>query len=110
MKVQEFEAILKKANSLKALMKLREVTGAPLFVSKIKQKIGKILLKRGFEAVEISATSLLKYFRPVAGAHAKFKMENSRKLSAYNNKRVEVYVNNRFGTKFCKCDIYIKVK
>jgi|14_taG_2_1085336.scaffolds.fasta_scaffold13563_4 hypothetical protein len=104
----EFNAKLKKANSLKALIKLRNETNASRWIARIKEKIEKVLLKRGFQSVTISATSLQKYFHPYAGSHAKFKMENSRKLSHFNNQKVEVYVNHRHGSKFSMCDIFIK--
>jgi hypothetical protein len=104
----EFQEELKSAKTLTALMKLRNECSASRWIAQIKEKIEKVLLKRGFQQVTISASSLHKYFNPSAGSYAKFVMENSRKLSQYNNKKVEVYVNHRHGSKFAICDIFIK--
>ena len=99
---------LSKAKSLKALIELRNETRASKFVMLIKEKIEKILIKRGFEQVTISASSLNKYMNPHTNAFARFTMKNSRKLSYHNEKRVQVYVNHRHGSKFTMCDIFIK--
>lgn len=104
----EFQTALKKANTLKALMTLRSECGASRWVAQVKEKMETVLLKKGFQSVTISATSLKKYFYPSAGSHAKCVITNSKKLSAYNGKKVEVYVNHRHGSKFTMCDIFIK--
>lgn len=106
MKREEFDSLLKKANSLKSLSELRN-GAASAYVCRIKEKLEILLPRKGWTKTTISMSSLKNYTNNT-DANSLTVIKTGKSQTFPQNSKVKIYVNAKYGSRWQMVEVWYK--